>query len=270
MPVDDDAAALFENATIMGTTRDLGAEVDTLADVLAEKFDLEQDTAKRIALWHESRVKTRVKEDTALQLQRTIGFLMAPGNLLSAGACTRARGADGFAERLDELAAFGADLRRERGGGAEGGVALGRASGSSGSGRKKICAGVSTLFRGQKNKPLEKSKMRPRRGFLKMKTIKASKIDKIPNIAAVVMDAMEDLKGFPSALQERLMAHRIRQALGFWTMLVVLVLGRWIVRLTARADHAGLAMRGVITADQAEKAGAAGERTSQHEGGTIR
>ncbi len=78
---DGDAAQLFENSLRSAEWSDVSVAVDKLPDLLAEQFGLSPEKARALADWHANRVNAEVSRETALQLNRVIGFYLQPGNI---------------------------------------------------------------------------------------------------------------------------------------------------------------------------------------------
>ena len=66
---------------IAAPPHDMADEIDTLADVLAETFDLTGGQAAGIVKWHQQRVKIEADKGLAIRLARLIGALFRAPNL---------------------------------------------------------------------------------------------------------------------------------------------------------------------------------------------
>lgn len=62
-------------------TPDIASAVDSLAEILAERFRISIEAAKQIAAWHKSTVESESIAYKAFLLQRMIAAFIEPGNL---------------------------------------------------------------------------------------------------------------------------------------------------------------------------------------------
>ena len=77
---DGDAADLFKDTLRLSEPPD--TECHALPEMLAERFGLDLDQAREIALWHMERVRRQAEAVNSRLLRRVIGYFIQPGNLL--------------------------------------------------------------------------------------------------------------------------------------------------------------------------------------------